>query len=545
MRTYFVLLLLVFNAGQAQDLIHLAPISSELHQQHIGRILFSEKALPKETMKKEDFLKRYTLTPKSNLFFTAFFSNSLTNVKHTLAPELNADSLFKTGNYQFTLFIDGKEVYRSNLRPGAPVPAQQDTVRLLHRSLIDNIHGQGSWSESIWMRFMNFGGTKVLTDGLHQLKMEIRAYVNYGSIKASEIMAVGELPITVALNPVIDIQKVELHRPKSYPGLAVSMESYDTVKFKQLKGSIDTGLFKKITSIVVIRDGRILFEEYFNGANRNTLHDTRSVGKSFTSTLTGMAIADGYLPNEKLMLGEIYPMGNYKNYSVDKAATTLRDLLTMASGFDGDDGVDSSPGNEENMYPSSNWVQFALDLPFDTSYKKQWHYFTAGVVILGDVLQRRVEGGLETYAAERLFKPLGIEEYQWEYTPQKVPNTAGGLRLRALDLAKYGLLYQQNGRWNGKQILSKDWVQKTFIPYHALPGRPGEFYGYLFWNKTFTVNGKSHVVNYCSGNGGNYVMIFNDQPLVIVVTATAYGQSYAHLQVQRMMVEYLIPALIQ
>ncbi|MGB4773210.1 MAG: serine hydrolase [Chitinophagaceae bacterium] len=545
MRTYFVFLLFVFSAGQAQDLIPLAPNSSGLHQQYIGKIVFSEKALAKESMNKEDFLKQYTLTPKSDLFFTAFFANSVTNVKHTLAPELNTDSLFKTGNYQFTLFVDGKEIYRSNLRPGAPLPAQQDTVRILHRPFIDNMHGQGSWSESFWMRFMNVGGAKVLTDGQHQLKMEIRAYVNSGSIKTSEIMAVGELPITVALHPMIDIQNVELHRPKSYPGLPVSTESYDTVKLKQLKGSIDTGLFKKITSIVVVRDGKILFEEYFNGANRNTLHDTRSVGKSFASTLTGMAIADGYLPSEQITLGKIYPIDNYKNYSVEKSATTVRDLLTMASGFDGDDGVDSSPGNEENMYPSDNWVKFALDLPFDTSYKKKWHYFTAGVVILGDVLQRRVKGGLETYASERLFKPLGIEEYQWEYTPQKVPNTAGGLRLRALDLAKYGLLYQQDGRWNGKQILTKDWIQKTFTPYHTLPGRTGEFYGYLFWNKTFTVNGKSHVVNYCSGNGGNYVMIFKDQPLVIVVTANAYGQSYAHVQVQRMVIEYLIPALIR
>lgn len=507
--------------------------------------MFSEKVLQRENMNEEGFLRHYILTPKSDLFFTAFFSNSLTNVKHTLAPQLNADSLFKTGNYQFTLYIDGKEIYKSNLRPGAPLSAQQDTMRLLHRSLIDNIHGQGSWSESFWMRFMNFGGTGALTDGPHQLKMEIRAYVNNGAIETSEVMAEGELPITVALHPMIDIQKVQLHRPQSYPGLAVSTDGYDTVKLKQLKGRIDTGLFKKITSIVVVKDGKLLFEEYFNGAHRNTLHDTRSVGKSFASTLTGMAIADGYLSNEEVTLGEIYTMNQYKNYSVDKSSTTIKDLLTMASGFDGDDGVDSSPGNEENMYPTSNWVQFGLDLPFDASYKKQWHYFTAGVVILGDVLQRRVSGGLEAYAARRLFKPLGIVEYQWEYTPQKLPNTAGGLRLRALDLAKYGLLYQQDGRWKDKQILPKSWVKKTFTPFNALPDRPGEFYGYLFWNKTFMVNGRSYVVNYCSGNGGNYVMIFKDQPLVIVVTATAYGQSYAHLQVQQMMVEYLIPALVK
>lgn len=493
----------------------------------------------------ESFLKTYTLTPKSDLFFTAFFSNSLTNVKHQLAPDLSADSLFKYGNYQFAIFIDGKEIYRSNLRPGAPLPAQQDTVTLLYRSLIDNINGQGSWSESFWNRMMNSGGNRMLTDGPHQLKMEIRAYVDNGRLQTSEIMAVGELPIVVAMHPLIDVTKVELHRPQPYPGFAVSTAAYDTVMLKQLKGSIDTGLFKKITSIVVIRDGRILFEEYFNGANRNTLHDTRSVGKSIASTLTGMAIADRFLPDELFTLGKAYPLAQYKNYSAEKAATTLKDLLTMASGFDGDDGVDASPGNEENMYPSDNWVKFTLDLPFDTSYKKQWHYFTAGVVLLGDVLQQNVKGGLEAYASKRLFQPLGIQEYKWEYTPQGVANTAGGLRLRALDLARYGQLYQNQGQWNGKQLLPKAWIHKTFTPYHPLPGRPGEYYGYLFWKKTFSVQGKNYEVNYCSGNGGNYVMIFKDQPLVVVVTATAYGQPYAHLQVHRIMVEYLIPALMQ
>lgn len=542
-----IILCLLLNVGQcyAQDLISLPPITSGLHQQNIGRIFFSEKAIQRANMGEAIFLKAYTLTPKSDLFFTAFFANSLTNIKHQLAPHLHKDSLFSYGNYQFTIFIDSKEIYRSNLRPGAPLPHQQDTVTILHRSLIDNINGQGSWSESFWSRFMNSGGSSVLTDGPHQMRMEISAYVNQDRLQTSALMAVGELPIFVALHPVIDPAKVQVHPPKPYPGFDVSRAGYDTVRMKQLKGSIDTGLFKKISSIVVIRDGEILVEEYFNGAHRNTLHDTRSVGKSFASTLTGTAIADGYLPDEYLTLGEIYSLRNYKAYSGEKAATTLKDLLTMASGFDGDDGADASPGNEENMYPSGNWVEFALDLPFDTSCKKHWHYFTAGVVVLGDVLNQRVKNGLEMYAKKRLFEPLGIQEYQWEYTPQRVPNTAGGLRLRALDLAKYGQLYKNDGQWKGKTILPKEWVRKTFTPYHPLPGRPGEFYGYLFWKKTFSVNGRNYEVNYCSGNGGNYVMIFKDQPLVVVVTATAYGQPYAHMQVHRIMVEYLIPALMQ
>lgn len=545
MRITVICLLFIFNRSFAQDLVPLPAITSGFHQQHIGRILFSGKALQQPNMNEAVFLNTYTLTPTSDLFFTAFFHNSLTNIKHKLAPHLEKDSLYSYGNYQFTIYIDQKEVYRSNLKPGAPIPAQQDTVTILHRPLIDNLRGQGSWSESFWGRFMNNGGNRVLTDGTHQLRMEIRAYVDKDRLKTSELMAVGELTVVVALHPVIDPGKVQLHRPKPYPGFELSNAGYDTLRIKQLKGSIDAGLFKKISSIVVIHDGKILIEEYFNGADRNTLHDTRSVGKSFASTMMGMAIADGYLKDEYVTLGNIYPLRSYNAFSNEKAATTLKDLLTMASGFDGDDGADASPGNEENMYPQDNWVKFALDLPFDTSYKKQWHYFTAGVVLLGDVLNRRVKDGLEAYAEKKLFAPLGISAYQWEYTPQKVPNTAGGLKLRPLDLAKYGQLYKNEGLWKGKTILQKEWIHKTFTPYHTIPGRQGESYGYLFWKKTFTVQGKNYEVNYCSGNGGNYVMIFKDQPLVVVVTATAYGQPYAHLQVHRILVEYLIPALMQ
>ncbi len=535
----------ICTAAHAQDIVPSQGITSAFHQENISRIFFTAKALPRDQLGANAFLQHYTLTPNSDLFFAAFFSNSLTNLKHRLAPGMTRDSLFRKGNYQFSILIDGKEIYRSNLLPGAPQQRQQDTTTVLYRPLIDNKNGQGSWSESFWNRFMNAGGSRVLTDGPHLLRMEIRPYIQGNALQVGELMASGEMPITVALHPVIDVRKVELHRPKPYPGLQVSTSGFDTVRMKQLKGSIDSGLFRKISSVIILKEGRILLEEYFNGAQRETLHDTRSVGKSFASTLTGMAIEDGYIRNEELTLNEVYAMNDFAQASEAKGATTLKDLLTMASGFDGDDGNDASPGNEENMYPTENWVKFALDLPFDTTYKKQWHYFTAGVVVLGDVLQRRVKGGLEAYAQRKLFSPLGIKQYQWQYTPQKVPNTAGGLQLRALDLAKFGQLYKDKGSWQGKQLIAENWINKTLTPYHALPGRPGEYYGYLFWQKTFAVNDRNFVVDYCSGNGGNYVMIFRDLPLVVVITATAYGQPYAHPQVHRMLTEFLIPAILE
>ncbi|MET0464771.1 MAG: serine hydrolase, partial [Chitinophagaceae bacterium] len=289
----------------------------------------------------------------------------------------------------------------------------------------------------------------------------------------------------------------------------------------------------------------LLLEEYFNTANRNTLHNTRSVGKSFASTLMGAAIEDGYIKDENQPLANFYRLREFGNYSSLKDSVTLKNLLTMSSGFNGSDQNENSPGNEENMYPTDNWVKFALDLSMDSSKKngEQWDYFTAGVVLLGDILHKNVPGGLEKYAAIRLFEPMGIKHYKWLYTPQKVANTAGGLGLRSLDLAKYGQLYKNNGDWNGRQLIPKEWITKSFTNYFPdndnLTG-----YGYLFWKEIFELNGKTFEAFGCSGNGGNKVYVFKDLPLVIVITATAYNRPYAHPQVKKIMHEYLLPAVI-
>ena len=159
-------------------------------------------------------------------------------------------------------------------------------------------------------------------------------------------------------------------------------------------------------------------------------------------------------------------------------------------------------------------------------------------------MNQTVPGGLEEYTRKKLLEPLGIENYEWQYTPQKVPNTAGGLQMSALDLAKYGQLYKNGGTWDGQQLIPKAWVESSLSRQMALPAEMGGHYGYLFWNKQYTVGGKSYEVAYSSGNGGNKIFIFKDLPLVVVITAKAYNQPYAHVQVDKMMEEGVLPAMI-
>ena len=259
------------------------------------------------------------------------------------------------------------------------------------------------------------------------------------------------------------------------------------------------------------------------------------------------AIQDGFIKDENQTLKKFYDLKQFDNYEVKKDSIKLKDLLTMSSAFDGSDIRGDSPGNEENMYPSENWVKFALNLPMDKAKTNggQWDYFTAGVVLLGDILDKSIPEGLEKYAAERLFKPLNINQYQWQYTPQKVVNTAGSLQMTSLEYAKYAQLYKNNGVWNGKQILSPEWIHKTFTRQIQIPERDNQFYGYLFWNKTIAYEGKKYEYFYCAGNGGNQFIIFKELPLVIIITSKAYNKAYGHPQADTIIGDYILPAVLK
>ncbi|MBK1896041.1 serine hydrolase domain-containing protein [Chryseobacterium paridis] len=545
-----IVLLLIFSAffnqldAQKKNVSQKSGSGNELYSKNIGKVFFLSSFKNLNQISKNDVLKKYTLTNKNDLYFVASFDKPLTHYKSELDPNTPKDSLFKKGNYQFTLWVDNHEIYRSNLLPGAPYQKVQDTALILNRPLINNTNGQGTWSESFWNRFMANGGEKALQDGQHTLRLEIRAYINTNNeTKVSNVLAKGELLLNVLRHPKIDTNHITLNKPSPYNGFEISSKKFNENKIKELKRSIDEGILKKINSIVVINDGKLQIEEYFNGEDRNTLHDPRSVGKSFASTLMGIAIGNHLIKDENQKLSAFYDLKSYQ-YPAGKDNATLHELLTMSSGFDGDDGNENSLGNEENMYPTSNWVNFTMNLPYDPALKSKWHYFTAGVIVLGDIINKSAPSGLEKFAEEKLFHPLGIKNYKWQYTPQNIPNTAGSIRMNALDFAKYGQLYKNNGIWDGKQIIPQSWVAKTLTRQVQIPDRKEEYYSYLFWNKTFTTGSKKAEAFYCAGNGGNYILIFKDQPLVIVITASAYGQNYAHPQITDIIENFILPAVL-
>ncbi len=534
------------SSNQMSNIVEDKGITSTVHRENIGKIVFAPGVFPLKEYKESEFTSSFEIEDNSDLNFIAFFDNSLTNYLHQLAPSLSVDELLRRGNYQFSFYIDGELFYTENLNRGAGLPHQKNQDTILHKPLISSTNAD-SWGRFLWARFLyRTDGYSTLIDGTHTVKIELRPYLNSDDgLIVGELIAEGEISLSHAEPKVSAIQKaIQPIQPNS--GWELSSNDYDKEKIRNLNERIAQNRFKHITSIVVIKNGELLLEEYFNGADRNTLHNTRSVGKSFASTMTGIAIQEGHFKGINQTLDEFYNLRRYSNHSKKKEQITLKSLLTMSSAFYGSDNDSDTPGNDSNMYPSEDWVKFTLDLPMDDKKEigEVFDYFTAGTVLLGDIIHLTVPGGLEGYTDEKLFKPLGISEFQWQYSPTGIAHTAGGLALSALDFAKYAQLYKNNGEWNGKQVLTEEWVEQSLTNHFAdTPEQPG--YGYLFWNQDFSTEHNSYNAFYASGYGGNKVIMFTDEPLVIVVTATAFGQPYAHPQVELMIENYILPAVLE
>lgn len=541
MKLVHLLLLLAFSALSCKNTTTAQSKNSDATA--TNTIYFSKEEPTQEALTPK-FTDTFTLN--TDTYFKIHFSLEKPLIKslETLAPNLSEDELLQVGNFQFTFLVDDQSVYVENLNIGAGL-APSKTERLQHNIRLVAPERLDYWGWFMWLKFMKLGGGQdALDEGKHVLSIEVRPYIEQDAIKTGELLAKGSIDVVVP-EIVVDPSLVTFQEIQANSGWEVSTAKFDTQKIEALNRKIAEQRFENINGIVVIKEGKLLIEEYFNGESRNSLHDPRSVGKTIASTMLGIAIKDNHISNEQVLLKDFYDLQTFDNYSPKKEAVTLKSLLTMSSGFLGNDSDYDSPGNENNMYPTKDWVKFALDLPMDNEkqIEQDFAYFTAGIVVLGDIIHKSVPDGLVTYADKKLFRPLGITNYRWEYTPQKVGNTAGGIRLRALDFAKYGQLYKNKGVWNGNRILSEEWVEKS-LSQQIKQSPDGGHYGYLFWNKTYTIGDTEYEVSYCSGNGGNKVFIFKDLPLVVIITASAYGSPTAHPNVDKIMIDYLLPAIL-
>ena len=308
------------------------------------------------------------------------------------------------------------------------------------------------------------------------------------------------------------------------------------------------GELGRVTSLLVSRGGDLLLEEYADGVDAETRHNTRSATKTVTGMLVGVAVDQGLLAVDARVLDYLPELRPTADPDPRKDAITVEDFLTMSSLLECDDTNAFSRGNEERMYLVEDWARFTLDLPVrgfpewntrpeDSPYGRSFSYCTAGVVTLGPVLERATGTSVEAFCERHLFGPLGITAPVWQHTPTGHAMTGGGLGLRSRDLVALGRLYADRGWVDGVQVLSEEWVERSTRP-HAEVDEDTE-YGYLWWLRSYDVAGRLCAAHYMAGAGGSRVLVVPDLALVVVVTAASFGDRRAHEHTDELMAEVL------
>ena len=317
--------------------------------------------------------------------------------------------------------------------------------------------------------------------------------------------------------------------------------------------AVGGGEYQQITSVVVARGERVLYEHYFDTSGAAALRNTRSATKTVTGILVGAAVDRGLLRAESPVLAFFTDRLPVANPDPRKERITVEDFLTMSSLLECDDENEFSRGNEERMYLVEDWVRFTLDLPIkgfpdwqlkpeQSPYGRAWSYCTAGATTLGPLLERATRQSVPDFAQAVLFKPLGIESVKWQYQPLGSAMTGGGLQLRSRDLLKLGQLYLNGGRWQGRQVISEAWVRRS-VSAHA-NAREATDYGYLWWLQTFHVNGRSIPTYGMYGTGGNKVYVLPEQGIVAVVTTTNFKVAGAGALTDKLFTSLIVPAVL-
>jgi len=311
-------------------------------------------------------------------------------------------------------------------------------------------------------------------------------------------------------------------------------QGIDPELIEQCKADIDSNQYI-ILSMLIIKNGYLVEEEYFGSDLKDHLFTVYSVTKSITATCIGIAIDQGLLNLEQTVLS-FFLNETFENIEENKESMTIRNLLMMSSGLDWNEWnapYIAGVNDFTTMRTTENWVQYILDKPMDFVPGTEWDYNSGNFNLLSAILQRVYNNTLEDFAKEYLFGPLGITNFNWPTNPQGISDGGSWLKLRARDMAKIGYLYLQDGIWGDQQILSYQWVQNASTRFIATAETPYA-YGYSFFiSSTYPVKHYSAL-----GWNGQRIFIVPEKDLVVVFTSYD-GTWDIH---RRLLEEYIIPA---
>ena len=295
---------------------------------------------------------------------------------------------------------------------------------------------------------------------------------------------------------------------------------------EELEARIEDGDLGKIRALALEVGGETVYRKRFGKGELADKVDIRSAGKSITALAVGAAIADGDLAGVDVA---VWPYLGSKRGAPFNAITVL-DLLNMASALDCNDWERRSPGQEERMYPKRVWRDFALGLPEREFTRDKrgigpFSYCTAGVFLLGQVVEKAVGERFDLYVQRRLFDPLGIDGADWRRSQSGEVQSGGQLTISDEALLKIGRMVMDGGEWEGEQILPIGWLRAMLKPTHQM----GEHvhYGNLWWFSAIRSRRGFEGAAMMKGNGGNIVALVPSMDAVLVVQSESYNRREA------------------
>ncbi|MEW6363968.1 MAG: serine hydrolase [Acidobacteriota bacterium] len=321
-------------------------------------------------------------------------------------------------------------------------------------------------------------------------------------------------------------------------GIRSSSSEYDS---DLMAGAGELGArLGRLHALLVVRDNHLLFEKYFNGFDRDREVNVKSVTKTVTAAVLGTAVREGHVRGIDETVGRFFAPELPGDADDRKASITLRHLITMTAGLEC-----ASPGGNDQMQDSPDWAGFVLRKRLLHPPGSVFEYSTGNMHLVSIAITRATGSNTFDFARRTLFDPLGITVREWQRDPQGIPHGGNNLYLRPIDMARFGLLFLQKGRYGGRQVLGSEWVDAAL----SLQYDPGRLWspfhlnglGYMWW--LFRLS--QHDVVAAWGHGGQFIFVVPELRLVVVLASRweeASTPTPYYRELCRMMEVYVLPA---
>ena len=328
------------------------------------------------------------------------------------------------------------------------------------------------------------------------------------------------------------------------------------------------GEHKEVHSMLLLKDGKLVLEEYFAGHkyqwdarkhhgelldwDRDMLHVVMSDTKSVTSICIGIAIENGFIDSVHQSIFDYLPAHQHLNTD-GKGEITIEHLLTMTSGLEWDEWSAALSSEKNDIvgiwFSEQDPLSFILERSLLNEPGTSFAYAGGNMIVLGEIIKHATGMSIDEFSGEYLFGPLGIDSYDWyNRFPNGVIEAAGGLALTPRGMVKIGATFLGGGVWNGEQVVPEQWVQSSATTYPGNTGIdiPGEDsglngYSYSWWTKEYFDSGKTVHMYSAGGWGGQHIMVLPELDAVVVFTG---GNYVSYRPPYEILEDYLLPALI-